>query len=317
MFVSDGGGWRFVDPNFVLSAGRTYHLVATYDGTNARVYVNGSLISTGPAVTMAGNVSGSVMRFGAYSTGPGQYWPGTLDDASFYSSVLSGAQVSAHYQASIAADRSASSNQTAVVASAPPSNTVAPSVSGTAQTGQTLTASQGTWSGTAPITYAYQWRRCDSGGSACADIAGATATTYTVVAVDQGSTLRVAVTASNAAGSSTAISSATAVVPAPATAPSNTSLPVVSGVAQQGQVLSASSGSWSGTAPISYAYQWRRCDSAGANCVDIAGATGSSYTVVSADVGSTLRVRVTASNSAGNASTDSNATAVVQGAPAP
>jgi hypothetical protein len=125
------------------------------------------------------------------------------------------------------------------------------------------------------------------------------------------------VTATNAAGSSTASSAATGVVSGPATPPVNSSPPVVSGLAQEGQVLSASSGSWSGTAPISYAYQWRRCDGGGANCVDITGATGSSYTVVSADVGSTLRVRVTASNGAGNATMDSDATAAIQSAPAP
>ena len=53
-----------------------------------------------------------------------------------------------------------------------------------------------------------------------------------------------------------------------ATAPSNTSPPVVSGVAQQGQTLTASTGTWSGTAPISYAYRWQRCSP---GCLDIAG----------------------------------------------
>lgn len=87
-----------------------------------------------------------------------------------------------------------------------PANTVAPSISGTAQEGQTLTAARGTWTGTAPITYAYQWQR---GGD---DIAGATASSYTAVFDDVGTTLRVAVTASNAAGSVSANSAATAVV---------------------------------------------------------------------------------------------------------
>src|SRR5262249_14364093 len=155
---------------------------------------------------------------------------------SFYSSVLTAAQAQAHYQASIAADRSASSSQTAVVAAAPPSNTAAPSVSGSAQVGQVLSASPGSWSGTAPISYAYQWRRCDSSGSAGADIAGATASSYSAVTADQGSTLRVAVTATNAAGSSTASSAATGVVSGPATPPVNSSPPVVSGLAQEGQV---------------------------------------------------------------------------------
>ena len=97
-------------------------------------------------------------------------------------------------------------------------------------------------------------------------------------------------------------------------APSNTGLPVVSGTAEVGQTLSASSGSWSGTAPISYAYQWRRCDSAGGACVDV-GANASSYVLTGADVGSRLRVVVTASNGAGSSSATSAATAVVAAQP--
>jgi phosphatidylinositol-3-phosphatase len=94
----------------------------------------------------------------------------------------------------------------------PPQNTAPPTISGTAQQGQTLTASPGTWSGTTPITYAYQWRRCDNGGNACADVAGATAQSYTLVAADVGATMRVVVTAANSAGSGTATSAQTAVV---------------------------------------------------------------------------------------------------------
>src|SRR5262249_5192740 len=137
---------------------------------------------------------------------------------------------------------------------------------------------------------------------------------YSVVAADQGSTLRVAVTATNSGGSTTATSAATGVVPAPATAPANTSPPTIAGSAQDGLTLTASPGSWSGTTPITFGYQWRRCDSPGANCIDTAGATAGTYTLTTADVGSTLRVRVTASNTAGNATSDSGATAVVLGA---
>ena len=72
------------------------------------------------------------------------------------------------------------------------------------------------------------------------------------------------------------------------------------GVAQVGQTLSASSGAWSGTAPISYDYQWLRCDAAGGNCVDIAGATASTRTLIADSLGSTLRIRVTAANSGGS-----------------
>ena len=87
--------------------------------------------------------------------------------------------------------------------------------------------------------------------------------------------------------------------------------PVVSGSAEMGQVVSSSTGSWSGTAPIGYGFQWLRCDSGGGGCVAVSGATGSSYTVGSGDVGSTLRSRVTASNQGGSVSAQSAQTGVV------
>lgn len=93
-----------------------------------------------------------------------------------------------------------------------PANTSPPTIAGTAAQGQTLTASAGGWSGTGPVM-AYQWRRCDPSGVACADVAGATAKTYLVGAADVGSTIRVVVTGSNAAGSATAVSGRTTVVP--------------------------------------------------------------------------------------------------------
>src|SRR5205807_865071 len=145
-------------------------------------------------------------------------------------------------------------------------------------------------------------------------IAGATGQSYTLTSADVGATVRVAVTGSNSAGSSSATSPATAVVQAAPVAPSNTSASTISGTAQAGQTLSASPGTWSGTQPISYAYQWRRCDTSGANCADIFAATGVSYTLAPADVGSTVRVAVTASNSAGSSSASSAATAVVAAA---
>jgi len=97
-------------------------------------------------------------------------------------------------------------------------------------------------------------------------------------------------------------------------APTSSGLPVVSGVAQQAQTLSASTGSWTGS-PSSYAYQWFDCDSSGGGCVAIAGATGSSYLLVAGDVGHTVRVSVVASNASGSSSAASSAaTAVVTAA---
>jgi WD40 repeat protein len=87
--------------------------------------------------------------------------------------------------------------------------------------------------------------------------------------------------------------------------------PAVSGIPQYGKILSASPGSWT-ESPTSYTYEWRRCDSLAAKCHPISGASAPTHLLASADVGSTLRVRVTASNAAGqSAPADSSPTAVV------
>jgi len=100
----------------------------------------------------------------------------------------------------------------------------------------------------------------------------------------------------------------TAGTPSP---PSNTLLPSVSGEVVEGETLTGGAGGWSGSEPISYAYQWRRCDAAGASCVDVAGATATSYVLVGDDVGSTIRLKVIASNEAGSSEASSEQTAVV------
>lgn len=93
-----------------------------------------------------------------------------------------------------------------------PANTAAPTIAGTTQVGSTLTASNGTFTGDQPITYRYQWQRCDANGANCVDTTGANAQSYVVQAADAGRTLRVLVTATNARGSTSAISVPTAVV---------------------------------------------------------------------------------------------------------
>jgi len=198
-------------------------------------------------------------------------------------------------------------------ASSAPSNTSPPTVSGTARDGQVLTATAGGWSGSEPITYAYRWQRCDATGGSCADIAGATALTYSLGGSDVGATVRVRVTASNAAGAATATSAVTAVIAA--APPANTSAPTVAGTAQEGRTLTADRGGWSGTAPIAYDYQWQRCDSL-LPCADIFAATAQTYTLSSQDVNSTVRVRVMATNAAGSAAATSAETAPVQPAAA-
>lgn len=91
-------------------------------------------------------------------------------------------------------------------------------------------------------------------------------------------------------------------------APVNTAIPAITGSAVEGQTLTASTGTWSNT-PTAYSYQWKR---AGAN---IAGATSSTYLLVTADVGNTITVTVTATNASGSASATSSATSAVGAAP--
>ena len=100
-----------------------------------------------------------------------------------------------------------------------PKSTSPTTVSGTASLGSTLTASHGTFSGSTPIGYTYQWRRCDITGGSCSDIDKATKTTYTLAKIDVGNTMRAVATAKNKDGSDSSTSVPTAVVTAPAPAP--------------------------------------------------------------------------------------------------
>lgn len=102
-----------------------------------------------------------------------------------------------------------------------PVNLSAPSVGGTATTGQRLTASQGQWTGD-DVGYSYQWQLCNSSGASCAGIGGETSSMYTPNAADVGDTVRVVVTAGNAGGSAAATSPITAVIAATPTTPTTT-----------------------------------------------------------------------------------------------
>jgi hypothetical protein len=195
-------------------------------------------------------------------------------------------------------------------AASPPADFTSPVISGTAQSGQKLTVSNGTWMG-APTGYTYQWERCQTGGSSCSAISGATSQSYIVGDQDGGSTLVAAVIAANPAGSTRATSGATRLVPV--VAPANSSLPMISGPAEVGLTLTTSNGTWTGST-ASYSYQWLRCDTSGNTCGAIYGATSQTYTVAQADFGSTLRTTVSASNSAGSAAATSAATGTVQSA---
>lgn len=193
-----------------------------------------------------------------------------------------------------------------------PSNSSLPTITGTATVGSTVTANPGTWSGSAPITYQYQWQICGADGSACHAISGATTQTYKFTSGEQGNTARVAVIASNADGSSSATSAATPkVTAAAASGPVNTAPPTIAGDASAGGTLTASPGTWNGVDPITFKYQWLICGTDGNACHDIAGATAQTYQLSKNDVGNTARVKVTATDTAGSTQTTSVPTVLV------
>lgn len=203
-----------------------------------------------------------------------------------------------------------------------PSNTAEPRISGAASVGSTLTATSGSWTNS-PTGFAYQWVRCPrSGGQAngadCAAIGGATTSSYVVAAGDVDRRLRVRVTASNADGSATVASNATAVISNPdAGRPVNAQPPTISGSATQGATLRVSPGTWNGRQPITFTFNWFRCDTAGNNCAQQPGFNDDSYVVREGDVGKTIRARVNARNSRGEASRLTTQTTVVTGPQGP
>ena len=205
----------------------------------------------------------------------------------------------------------ATSKPTKPIGPGPPINSALPAVSGNLEEGQTLTADAGTWAGTAPIAFGYQWLRCGVLDTGCEEIPGATSATYTLGALDLAGKLAVVVTASNVRGSATATSAETS--PILALLPANTLPPGISGTLRDGQLLSVTTGSWSGSEPIGYGYQWELCGPLGEACEEIEGATGASFKLSSGDVGKTLDVVVTATNVAGSTSVATPVTGLIEG----
>jgi hypothetical protein len=172
---------------------------------------------------------------------------------------------------------------------------ISPVISGSASVGSTLTTTNGTWyTNPAISSYAYQWY------TGASPISGATNITYTTQSpTDIGQVITCRVTATNAIGSS---SPATSNSITPTSAPINALAPIISGNALVGSTLTLDSpGTWNGSAPITYTYQWCRGASS------ISGATTTTYTTQSpADIGQAITCHVTANNAYGSSTEPSN-----------
>jgi serine protease AprX len=204
----------------------------------------------------------------------------------------------------------------------PPFALEPPTVTGLTESGSSLAATPGQWSGAQPLALRYQWKRCDPTGLACTDIAGATSPSYAASPDDIGSTLVAAVTATNDDGTASAVSVATAAVvaapPVVQIAPPNAvAAPLVAGSAIAGETLSASDGVWGSGSMLTLTRQWQRCSPLGDACLDVPGATDPTYLLGPDDIGATLRIVVTATDAFGTATAASASTEPVAAAPTP
>ena len=180
--------------------------------------------------------------------------------------------------------------------------TGAPTISGTAQVGETLTADTSGISdidGLDNLTYSYQWLT-----SRDTQIAGAISSTYTLAEADAGKAIKVRVSFTDDAGNAEILTSAATAAVAARPNSAAAGAPTISGTAQVGQMLTASTSGVSdtdGLANATFTYQWISND--GSADSDISGATDATYTLVKADEGKTIKVRVSFTDDAGNQET--------------
>lgn len=214
-----------------------------------------------------------------------------------------------------------------------PTNITLPSIDGADNlVGTEYTIDPGAWAGYSPISFSYQWQRCDNAGDNCTDISGETGLNYTLAAADDGNTIRAVVTASNLGGSTQETTGTSAVIEGGTDtdgdgyadnvddcpdndneSPKTNGCPVeeitagnnptISGSAEYGQTLTTDNGTWStpgidpNVSDLTFTYQWRRCnDALAGDCTFISGAEDATYVVAEADVGKYLTVTVKAEN---------------------
>jgi len=198
-----------------------------------------------------------------------------------------------------------------------PANTVAPEVTGSGYLYGTLSGTLGTW--TAPNgtnSYARQWQSAASSGGSFGAISGATSSTFTTTASQDGRWVRLRVTATNASGSSEAFSNEVQITKY---SPVALTTAGINGTATAGSTLTALTtvGTYwkntttitGDTAPDYFTYAWSQGDTG-----NPIGSNSSTYVIQNADINHTIRVQVTAHNTGGTSSSTSSATATVTAA---
>ncbi len=195
------------------------------------------------------------------------------------------------------------------VANSPASG--APSISGTAQVSETLTVDTSGIAdadGLTNASFAYRWLADD------VEIAGATASTYTLTSSEQGKTIKVRLSFTDDAGNEESVTSAATEAVTVANSPAS-GAPSISGTAQVSETLTVDTSGIAdadGLTNASFAYRWLADDA------EIAGATASTYTLTSSEQGKTIKVRLSFTDDAGNEeSVTSATTGLVAAAPSP
>ncbi len=196
--------------------------------------------------------------------------------------------------------------------SGPPVNTVAPSISGQAKEGTTLTAKNGSWTGATPLSYTYLWEHDEAGQWKA--IEGAAESKFAPTAPYVGQQIRARVLASNSAGETSATTAPTE--PVAAAPPKNHEAPSISPAEPvEGQLLTAKAGKWEGTPASEYVYEWESCSKKCAVVATHQTTRESDSYRAPEESGSTFRVTVTDENPAGSKSAKSASTAAVKAGP--
>ena len=213
---------------------------------------------------------------------------------------------------------------------------IGPSIKGTPQEGQTLQGLNGLWLYTSGLKcedkageckYTYSWQRCAADISGCTDIPGQTGLTYTLRADDVGRRIRfVEWVFKHDCGeinystgtqecrdvTKNGVSSPTELIQAkPVTVPQVSGAPTVAGLAMEDEVLRATGATWTGPGTITKQFYWQRCNINGEGCATLDGKVGPTYRIVTADVGSRLRVVEAATNEGGTTLAPSQQTSAV------
>jgi hypothetical protein len=289
--------------NFTVPAMTNQINIVTFvitSGTTVNCYFNGNFINslaiTGLAITAVNN---DPLYIGSFAATTNTNFTGSYYSCRIYNRALNAQEIRQNFNAL--------RNRFNLSASSAPINTATPTISGTVAVGNTLTVANGTWTSPITPTFRYQWQRGTS------DIGGAIDNTYRVQVVDNGSTLRCIVRATNDFGFTFGTSGNTSTVPV-VSAPTNTALPTISGTVRVGQTITSSTGTWTGTPTPTYTYQWQR------DSLYIPGATSSSYLIQPDDFNKILKCLVTATVTSnglvvGTESVTSNSTAAVTSAP--